>query len=510
MPKLLEDATVEAIRIRSKWENNDDICRGHILNGMSDSLFDVYMNVESAKELWDSLESKYMTEDSSSKKILVSNFNNYKMVDSRPIMEQNNELLRILGQYTQHGLKMEESISVSSINDKFHLRIEESLTAQDSDKGKGKEVSGPSVNMIEEGGKNNHHKENKGKKWSNKNNNGSSSNKKLKLECWKCGKTGHFKRDCHSCKKNNANADGSEKGSKDQSQDQEDGSILYMGDDHFAPVHGKGSVALEFSSRKTITLFNVLCVPKLRKNLVSGPMLNKCGYKQVYESDKYILSKSCVFVGFGYYNNGQMQQGMPSKGRSGGVDWAGRIMIWRGFGDQTFAGYNGLLRKEDEKSGVKDGAYLYYGKETFQIFNHLDFCLLDTGKKFLPSIRTRILRHKEARVWILHFDHSASLVAVRTENYCINFYSLFDDHDISKVLVCERNHQPSDDVTGTMVNADLHSDIAFVKINSKTPLPTAKTQVFKYVTSWISGQPPQAPDCTPPAMDHVSSNRSNT
>nr|GEV06564.1 zinc finger, CCHC-type [Tanacetum cinerariifolium] len=64
MPELLEDATVEAIRIKAKWENDDYICKGHILNGMSDSLFDVYMNVESAKELWDSLESKYMAEDS--------------------------------------------------------------------------------------------------------------------------------------------------------------------------------------------------------------------------------------------------------------------------------------------------------------------------------------------------------------------------------------------------------------------------------------------------------------
>ncbi|GKB85933.1 zinc finger, CCHC-type containing protein, partial [Tanacetum coccineum] len=70
MPELLEDATVEAIRRRAKWENDDYICRGHILNGMSDSLFDVYTNVESAKELWDSLESKYMAEDSSSKKFL--------------------------------------------------------------------------------------------------------------------------------------------------------------------------------------------------------------------------------------------------------------------------------------------------------------------------------------------------------------------------------------------------------------------------------------------------------
>nr|GEX06538.1 zinc finger, CCHC-type [Tanacetum cinerariifolium] len=128
------------------------------------------------KELWDSLESKYMAEDSSSKKFLVSNFNNYKIVDSRPVMEQYNELLRILRQYTQHGLKMDEFISVSSIIDKLppfwkdfkhtlkhgkddlslvqlgsHLRIEESLRAQDSDKGKGKEVDGPSVNMTEEG-----------------------------------------------------------------------------------------------------------------------------------------------------------------------------------------------------------------------------------------------------------------------------------------------------------------------------------------------------------------------
>nr|GFC45006.1 zinc finger, CCHC-type [Tanacetum cinerariifolium] len=37
---------------------------------MSDSLFDLYTNVESAKELWDSLESKYMAEDSLSKKFM--------------------------------------------------------------------------------------------------------------------------------------------------------------------------------------------------------------------------------------------------------------------------------------------------------------------------------------------------------------------------------------------------------------------------------------------------------
>nr|GEV08615.1 hypothetical protein [Tanacetum cinerariifolium] len=176
MPELLEDAIVEAIRIKAKWENDDYICRGHILNGMSDSLFDVYTNVESAKELWDSLESKYMAEDSSSKKFLVSNFNNYKMVDSRPVMEQYNELFRIFGQYTQHGLKMNESISVSSIIDKLPS------SRKDFKHTLKHEVGGPSVNMTEEAGKNKQHKQNKGKKRSNENNSGSSSNKKPKLE----------------------------------------------------------------------------------------------------------------------------------------------------------------------------------------------------------------------------------------------------------------------------------------------------------------------------------------
>nr|GEY91060.1 zinc finger, CCHC-type [Tanacetum cinerariifolium] len=46
-----DDATVEQIRKRTKWDNDDYVCRGLILNGMSDSLFDIYHNVESFKEL---------------------------------------------------------------------------------------------------------------------------------------------------------------------------------------------------------------------------------------------------------------------------------------------------------------------------------------------------------------------------------------------------------------------------------------------------------------------------
>nr|GEX16640.1 putative zinc finger, CCHC-type [Tanacetum cinerariifolium] len=119
MPEFIEDVMLEQTRKQCKWENGDYIYRGHILNDMSDALFDVYQNVGLEMELWDQLESKYMTEDDSSKKIRICNFNNYKMVDSRSVMEQYHELFRILRQFTQHGLNMDESILVSSIIDKL-------------------------------------------------------------------------------------------------------------------------------------------------------------------------------------------------------------------------------------------------------------------------------------------------------------------------------------------------------------------------------------------------------
>nr|GEY06969.1 zinc finger, CCHC-type [Tanacetum cinerariifolium] len=126
-----ENPTVKQVKIRAKWDSDNYVFRDLILNGMSDSLFDVYQNFETSKELWDTLEAKYMAEDASSKKFLVSNFKNYKMTDSRPDLEQYNELLGILGWFTQHKINMDESI-------------------QDSNKPKVNNVVGPSVvNMVE-------------------------------------------------------------------------------------------------------------------------------------------------------------------------------------------------------------------------------------------------------------------------------------------------------------------------------------------------------------------------
>ncbi|XP_073219700.1 uncharacterized protein [Cicer arietinum] len=118
-PLEKEVETLAKTRERHKWDNNDYICMSHILNGMSNSLFNIYQSSISAKELWEKLESRYMQEDATSKKFLVSQFNNYKIVDYKSAMEQMHDIERTLNNYKQRQMHMDETIIVSCIIDKL-------------------------------------------------------------------------------------------------------------------------------------------------------------------------------------------------------------------------------------------------------------------------------------------------------------------------------------------------------------------------------------------------------
>ncbi|GAV84614.1 UBN2_3 domain-containing protein, partial [Cephalotus follicularis] len=95
-PEPTENETMVQIRERQKWIQDDEICRGHILNAMSNTLFDAYHNVPTAKELWTQLEARYMKEDAASKGFLITKFNSYKMMDTRSVMEQFHEIKNML------------------------------------------------------------------------------------------------------------------------------------------------------------------------------------------------------------------------------------------------------------------------------------------------------------------------------------------------------------------------------------------------------------------------------
>ncbi|XP_073153942.1 uncharacterized protein [Henckelia pumila] len=84
----------------------------------------------------------------------------------------------------------------------------------------------------------------------------------------------------------------------------ENGEKVYMGNSATSDIKGQGKVILKMTSGKELTLNNVLYVPEIRKNLVSSSLLNKHGFRIVFESDKVVLSKCGMFVGKGYVCNG--------------------------------------------------------------------------------------------------------------------------------------------------------------------------------------------------------------
>ncbi|GKE31466.1 zinc finger, CCHC-type containing protein, partial [Tanacetum coccineum] len=156
-----DNPTVEQVRKRAKWDNNDYICKGLILNGMSDPLFDIYHN------------------------------------DFKHTLKHKKE-----------GLTLVELGS--------HLRIKESLRVQDSDKPKSNNVAGPSVVNMVEHNNSSRCNDNKGKR-KHHDNTRADPNKKAKPTCWKCGKTGHIKRDCKGVNVGNKPNGSGTKGSVDDS-----------------------------------------------------------------------------------------------------------------------------------------------------------------------------------------------------------------------------------------------------------------------------------------------------
>ncbi|GJW78506.1 hypothetical protein Tco_0140188 [Tanacetum coccineum] len=180
--------------------------------------------VESSKELWDSLETKYMVEDASSKKFLVS-----CIIDKLPPFWKD----------FKHTLKhKKEELTLVKLGN--HLRIQESLKVQDSDKPKGNNVVGLSVvNMVEH---NNSSRDYKGVNVDNKANGSSikgsvdgSSNSLKGQNMVDSGATVHACKDrCWFKTYKSLN----------------DGSIIHMGNESTTLVHGCGCVDIRFSSGK--------------------------------------------------------------------------------------------------------------------------------------------------------------------------------------------------------------------------------------------------------------------
>jgi hypothetical protein len=85
-----------------------------------------------------------------------------------------------------------------------------------------------------------------------------------------------------------------------------DSSVL-MGNGSHVSIRGVGTVDLKFTSGKIVQLRNVQHVPSMNKNLVSGSLLCRDGFKVILESNKIVVSKHGQFIRKGYECGGLLR-----------------------------------------------------------------------------------------------------------------------------------------------------------------------------------------------------------
>nr|GEY23714.1 reverse transcriptase, RNA-dependent DNA polymerase [Tanacetum cinerariifolium] len=223
---------------QKKCDQDETLCKGYILSTLTDRLYDLYTPMTSTREIWNSLKEKYTAEKEGADKFITFKFFEFAMVDNVSILDQVHEFL-ILEEIDAHfkDFTLDQNQKHLRIKEETHIR-EKNLNGASSSK----------VNYVNSG------KNNKG-------------NDKKRKGTWNSSKD-------------------NKKDKKPLSEETEDGHEVMMGDNHTSKVISSGNVEIQFTSGKKLTLMNVLYVPNIRKNLVSGFKLCKSGVKAVIESDK--------------------------------------------------------------------------------------------------------------------------------------------------------------------------------------------------------------------------------
>ncbi|XP_070054039.1 uncharacterized protein [Nicotiana tomentosiformis] len=186
----------EKFMIVEAWKQADFLCKGYILRALENDLYNVYSAMNTSKELLDALEKKYKTEDTCLKKFVVAKFLDYKIMDSKTVGIQVQELQLIFHDliaedfknYFKHKrkeMKLEDLV--------IRLEIEEDNKTAEKKSRRNSMIMG--ANIVEETApKSKKRKRSSGlTKEQNK--------KKFKGSCYNYGKTSHKAPNCRLPKK---------------------------------------------------------------------------------------------------------------------------------------------------------------------------------------------------------------------------------------------------------------------------------------------------------------------
>ncbi|XP_072054921.1 uncharacterized protein [Arachis hypogaea] len=118
-----ENSTLEEkekiVQFKKKRDEDTFACRGHILNTLSDRLYDLYMSIQSPLEIWKSLEEKYNTERQRTDKFIMIKYFEFIMNDTMLDMDQIHELQILVSRLRDLQVVIPKSLQVGAIISKL-------------------------------------------------------------------------------------------------------------------------------------------------------------------------------------------------------------------------------------------------------------------------------------------------------------------------------------------------------------------------------------------------------
>ncbi|PIA34661.1 hypothetical protein AQUCO_03700146v1 [Aquilegia coerulea] len=115
IPDEKPDDTEALKKQRQKRKEDEFLCRGHILNALSGSVYTSHRLICPAKALWTALQNKYRIEEASNQKFLVGNYIEFKMTDDKSILSQVHELQNVVSDLKTASIDLPEDFLVGVI-----------------------------------------------------------------------------------------------------------------------------------------------------------------------------------------------------------------------------------------------------------------------------------------------------------------------------------------------------------------------------------------------------------
>ena len=116
-PQEDESATIKTTRV--KHEEDEVLCRGHILNTLTSRIYNIFSKLKLPKEIWAALETHYKQEKSGSDRFLALKYFEYKIIDNKPIMDQVHEIQMLISKLSDLDIKVPDSLQVGVVLSKL-------------------------------------------------------------------------------------------------------------------------------------------------------------------------------------------------------------------------------------------------------------------------------------------------------------------------------------------------------------------------------------------------------